>query len=175
MSNICQAKELYNNYSLMNEIRNTCTNLGTHCYIKPINTNELRAYTDKDNIIHISKGILDNFTEDEIRSIAYHEVAHLALKHPQYWQQYVDDGSYFQMSIQDISKVKHTHEYQADSFASFLLYMNHKNNNLDIALQKLVPVNYRNIETKTHPSTNSRLNHIRQYKRIYNDYNWSIE
>ena len=170
-----QASTINKKQSLMNEIRDTCYQFGTHCQVKEINTNALKAYSDNHNNIKISKGILNNFTEDEIRSIGYHELSHILLKHHNTWQNYIDNNSFYNMNIQYISNIRHMQEYQADSFASYLLYLNRHSNNLDVALQKVVPVEYRDITTKTHPSINNRINHIKQYKRIYNNYNWSIK
>ena len=161
-------------FDLIGEIKNTCVEFGTTCNVKVTNnTQQLKAYSDNDRNIKISRSMFNQLSKDEVRSVAYHEVAHLVLKHPQTWSAYVNTP--VMRNTVFVQELRHMQEYQADAYASWMLYVNQKPNELDTVLLNLVPLNRRNIQTTTHPSINNRVKHIQKYKRIYpSNYNFNI-
>lgn len=152
--------------SLIREVKNTCTQFGTCCKLQEIKVPSITAFTTPDNTITYSSGVM-RLPINKARAILYHEMAHLALKHPQTWKNIVDTNQIQTMRVNDIRGLRHMHEYQADNLTSFALSINRHENLLDVVLMDIVPENRRGISTTFHPSINNRVQHIQYYKNIY--------
>lgn len=163
----CHAMTTQEQKSLVDEIKQSCIKFNTECQVAVIPTKQYKAYSDNHSNLKISQGLLDNFTKEEVRSAAFHELSHLSLEHPTFWKKYTDKNNLVVVPVTITKPIRHMHEYQADSYASHLLYISGYPNKLDEVLMKLVPEQARNIETNTHPSINNRIRNIQRIKNYY--------
>lgn len=153
------------------EVQTTCSKNHTQCNIRLVNSDGIIASTNE-HCITISTATIKYFTKEQLRSVVYHEMAHKILRHSyqigmkreQIWDRLGRD-----MSYNEEQKIRHRVELEADSYASFLLWVNNKPNQLDKALIKLNrrAGNPADMDSLTHPSLNKRLGNIRYLKTIY--------
>lgn len=153
------------------EIQITCSRNHTQCNIRLVNSDSIIASTNE-NYITISTATIKYFTKEQLRSVAYHEMAHKILRHSyqirmkrnQIW-----DKLKREMSYNEEQKIRHRVELEADSYASLLLWLNKKPNKLDDALWTINTLSKRPVDedTLTHPSLHKRLTNIHRLKILY--------
>lgn len=156
---------------LIDEVLINCNVHHQNCSVRLIDHPREIAATNYDTIT-ISTATINLFNKEELRSVMYHELAHAVLNHSERGYAYSDrirQQLERDLTYNEMQKLRHQMENEADSYASLLLYFNNKPNKLDTALVKLGMKYKRNFDEDylTHPSTNSRLRNIRRYKILY--------
>lgn len=149
---------------VLKDVSNTCIENQRVCLFKTIKGNELNAYTDGVTIF-IYTGILERLSKDELRSILYHELAHILLQHPQRTRELLNKR--LPISMWEFKNHKVYNETEADMLATHLLLSNGYPSKLDEALIKITPAGKLNRSSITHPSTISRIKNIRKIEVIY--------
>ena len=157
--------------SIIREVENNCLFNHVKCKVKLIDSKGIVASTNYSTIT-LSMGTIKFFPKDELRSVAYHELAHALLQHSNQIGNYRDNIRYRldrDLNYKEEQGIRHRVETEADTFSSFLLYINNKPNRLDKALRRIhirsgTPAD---MDTLTHPSLNKRLSNIRRLKILY--------
>ena len=154
-----------------NEIQITCSRNHTQCNIRLVDNKSIIASTNE-SYITISTATIKYFTKEQLRSVVYHEMAHKILRHSyqigmkreQVWDRLGRD-----MNYNEEQTLRHRVELEADSYASFLLWINNKPNKLDDALWAINMLSKRPVDedTLTHPSLHKRLTNIHRLKTLY--------
>lgn len=153
------------------DVEINCILNSTKCKVNIVESERFIASTSYDNI-YISTYTIDFLSKEELRSVAYHELAHTILKHSlqiQYYRERIYHTLERELSYDEEKRIRHKVEEEADTFSCFLLWLNGRPNYLDNALIK-VNKKYKadpNKEGLTHPSLNKRLNNIQRLKRLY--------
>lgn len=153
--------------NIVNLARPVCNEHKVICTFKVIDFPRPLAYTRYNNIT-LSNKTVEILTEDELRSVVFHEVAHAVLRHSNLGQQYIASmcskkGG--QPTEQEIKSYKHKVELEADSYSTILLYQYGYTTKLPEALAKLSTKEYSE-ESISHPSDRDRINNIRNLQRI---------
>lgn len=152
--------------NIVNLARPVCNDHKLICTFKVIEFPRPLAYT-KFNNITLSNKTVEILTEDELRSVVFHEVAHAVLRHSNLGQQYVlsiyNKGR--QPTQDEIKAFRHKVELDADRYSTILLYQYGYITKLPEALAKLSNKKYSE-ESLTHPSDRDRINNIRNLQRI---------
>lgn len=152
--------------NIVNLARPVCNEHKVICTFRVIDFPRPLAYTKYNNITLSSKTV-EILTEDELRSVVFHEVAHAVLRHSNLGQQYIlsiyNQGR--QLTEQEIKAYRHKVELEADRYSTILLYQYGYTSKLPEALSKLSNKKYSE-ETLTHPSDRDRINSIRNLQGI---------
>ena len=152
--------------SIVNLARPVCYEHKIICTFRVIDFPRPLAYTKYNNIT-LSNKTVEILTEDELRSIVFHEVAHAVLRHSNLGQQYIlsiyNKGR--QPMEQEIKAYRHKVELDADRYSTILLYQYGYTTKLPEALAKLSTKKYSE-ESISHPSDRDRINNIRNLQRI---------
>ena len=152
--------------NIVNLARPVCNEHKVICTFRVIDFPRPLAYTKYNNITLSSKTV-EILTEDELRGVVFHEVAHAVLRHSTLGQQYIlsiyNKGR--QPTEQEIKAYRHKVELEADRYSTILLYQYGYTSKLPEALAKLSNKKYSE-ETLTHPSDRDRINNIRNLQRI---------
>lgn len=145
-----------------------CKHQQTPCIIKEYKSIVGNAETNY-NKISVMTNIAEPLTKDELRSVLYHEIAHVILQHSnqgiRYEQSFYEQGK--RITEQDIKYIRNKLELEADRCASYLLWRYGKPNLLDIALKKIDNPDYFYQDSVSHPSTYERLIRIQAYKKLF--------
>lgn len=149
---------------VLKDVSNTCIENQRVCLFKTIKGNELNAYTDGVTIF-IYTGILERLSKDELRSILYHELAHILLQHPQRTRVLLNKR--LPISMWEFKNHKVNNEIEADTLATHLLLSKGYPSRLDEGLLRIVPEKFIGKQTLTHPSTISRIKNIRKIEVMY--------
>lgn len=153
--------------NIVNLARPVCNEHKVICTFRVVEFPRPLAYTRYNNITLSSKTI-EILTEDELRSVVFHEVAHAILRHSNLGQQYITSiysKKGRQPTEQEIKNYRHKVELEADRYSTILLYQYGYITKLPEALAKLSTKKYSE-ETLTHPSDRDRINNIRNLQRI---------
>lgn len=152
--------------NIVNLARPVCNEHKVICTFRVIDFPRPLAYTKYNNITLSSKTV-EILTEDELRSVVFHEVAHAVLRHSTLGQQYIlsiyNKGK--QPTQDELKAYRHRVEMDADRYSTILLYQYGYTTKLPEALAKLSNKKYSE-ETLTHPSDRDRINNIRNLQRI---------
>ena len=152
--------------NIVNLARPVCNEHKVICTFKVIEFPRPLAYTKYNNIT-LSNKTVEILTEDELRSVVFHEVAHAVLRHSNLGQQYIlsiyNQGR--QPTQDEIKTYRHKVELEADRYSTILLYQYGYISKLPEALIKLSNKEYSK-ESLTHPSDRDRINNIRNLQRI---------
>lgn len=152
--------------NIVNLARPVCNEHKVICTFRVIDFPRPLAYTKYNNITLSSKTV-EILTEDELRSVVFHEVAHAVLRHSILGQQYIlsiyNKGK--QPTQDELKAYRHRAEMDADRYSTILLYQYGYTTKLPEALAKLSNKKYSE-ETLTHPSDRDRINNIRNLQRI---------
>lgn len=152
--------------NIVNLARPVCNEHKIICTFKVIEFPRPLAYTKYNNIT-LSNKTVEILTEDELRSVVFHEVAHAVLRHSNLGQQYIlsiyNQGR--QPTQDEIKAYRHKVELEADRYSTILLYQYGYTTRLPEALIKLSNKEYSE-ESLTHPSDRDRINNIRNLQRI---------
>lgn len=114
------------------------------------------AYTTMSNDIIITKGMLNYLSDNEIRSVLYHELAHVKLQHSKKLLEEVYKR-YPHNTSKDLKTFRHIQEYSADITASQMLKEDNKPNKLSQALIKILKLKQSDINSDTHPPIKQRI------------------
>lgn len=149
---------------ILNETTQLCSKFYVKCEAQLLDLDIPHARSVAGKTIQVTTGMGELLNKDEYRSVVYHELGHVALRHSMRQAIYVTNsmrnGTFDKVYW---SKMRHKHELEADKFAVLLAQFLKHNNSLDTALEKLVPVQDRNKESLYHPSTTLRILLIRHY------------
>lgn len=107
-----------------------------------------------------------------LRSIVYHEYAHILCKHSQQTKAllgYIKKNNII-ITQDDVTAYRYYQELEADKVASYLMYRDYVPNYLIEALLSVTPKENLYKRTATHPSTYDRIMRINYYGKRYNDY-----
>lgn len=152
--------------NIVNLARPVCNEHKVICTFKVIEFPRPLAYTKYNNIT-LSNKTVEILTEDELRSVVFHEVAHAVLRHSNLGQQYIlsiyNKGR--QPTQDELKAYRHKVELEADRYSTILLYQYGYISKLPEALIKLSNKEYSK-ESLTHPSDRDRINNIRNLQRI---------
>lgn len=156
---------------LIDEVKINCMVHHQKCNVFIKDSDRMVAGTSYNNIF-ISTRTIRFYTKEELRSVMYHELAHAVLNHSEQGEVYTDrirQRLGRESTYNEMQKLRHRMENEADSYASLILYLNNKPNKLDSALEKISSFYNKNRDEDflTHPSTNKRLRNIRHYKILY--------
>lgn len=156
---------------IFHEVGTYCSITRTVCNIKLVDTDKFIASANI-NTIFISRGAIEFYPKDELRSVMYHELSHRLLNHNEQlkmkredtWRRLERD-----MNYEEEQRIRHRVETEADSYASLILWLTQKPNRLDDALIRINLKSKRDpdLDSLTHPSLNKRLKNIRQLKVLY--------
>lgn len=151
---------------ITNSITPICIDHKIICTFRVIDFPRPLAYTRYNNITLSSKTV-EILTEDELRSVVFHELAHAVLRHSNLGQQYIlsiyNKGR--QPTQDEIKNYRHKVELEADRYSTILLYQYGYTTKLPEALAKLSTKKYSE-ESISHPSDRDRINNIRNLQRI---------
>lgn len=152
--------------NIVNLARPVCNEHRVICTFKVIDFPRPLAYTKYNNIT-LSNKTVEILTEDELRSVVFHEVAHAVLRHSNLGQRYITSiyNQGRQPTEQEIKAYRHKAEMDADRYSTILLYQYGYTTKLPEALTKLSNKEYSE-ESTTHPSDRDRINNIRNLQRI---------
>nr|DAL96001.1 MAG TPA: hypothetical protein [Caudoviricetes sp.] len=153
--------------SIVNLVRPVCNEHKLICTFRVIEFPRPLAYTRYNNIT-LSNKTVEILTEDELRSVVFHEVAHAVLRHSNLGQQYITSiysKKGRQPTEQEIKSYRYKVELEADRYSTILLYQYGYTTKLPEALAKLSTKKYSE-ESISHPSDRDRINNIRNLQRI---------
>lgn len=152
--------------NIVNLARPVCNEHKVICTFRVIEFPKPLAYTRYNNIT-LSNKTVEILTEDELRSVVFHEVAHAVLRHSNLGQQYILSiyNKDRQPTQDELKAYSHKAEMDADSYSALLLFQYGYANKLPEALLKLSNKKYSE-ESLTHPSDRDRINNIRNLQRI---------
>lgn len=153
--------------NIVNLARSVCNEHKVICTFRVIDFPRPLAYTRYNNIT-LSNKTVEILTEDELRSVVFHEVAHAVLRHSNLGQQYITSiysKKGRQPTEQEIKSYKYKVELEADRYSTILLYQYGYTTKLPEALAKLSTKKYSE-ESISHPSDRDRINNIRNLQRI---------
>lgn len=164
-----QSLTLTDKIRLTHELSNECLKYNTPCVVKIVNRPELNAYTTREGEIHITKAMLEQLSYEQVKAVGLHEVGHHVLKH------YERSDNYFNRAIaqpvlfkpENITKMRHKHEHEADIFATKHYIDKGEFNPLPSVLIYVRPSDSHNITTDTHPSTTKRIEIMRDFSRDF--------
>lgn len=164
------AMSLVEQVKVIKDTVDTCNKYNVACEVQVHKTNLLQATSNAQNQIKYSTAILNYLPYDEMKSVAYHEIAHLILQHPHQTQRLLFNSFRFNQPMPAYIMIEHKHsnEYQADWYASYMMKLDNVPNKLDTAIQLLTPINNYHKQSISHPSTYSRVQRIKQFKQIPN-------
>lgn len=153
--------------NIVNLARPVCNEHEVICTFRVVEFPGPLAYTRYNNIT-LSTKTVEILTEDELRSVIFHEVAHAVLRHSNLGQQYItsiysEKGR--QPTEQEIKNYRHKVELEADRYSTILLYQYGYTTKLPEALAKFSTKKYSE-ESISHPSDRDRINNIRNLQRI---------
>lgn len=153
--------------NIVNLARPVCNEHKVICTFRVIDFPRPLAYTRYNNIT-LSNKTVEILTEDELRSVVFHEVAHAVLRHSNLGQQYITSiysKKGRQPTEQEIKSYRYKVELEADRYSTILLYQYGYTTKLPEALAKLSTKKYSE-ESISHPSDRDRINNIRNLQRI---------
>lgn len=145
-----------------------CRHQQTPCIIQEYKSIIGNAETNY-NKISVMTNISEPLTKDELRSILYHEIAHVILQHSNkgiIWQQSIRNSGR-EPSKAEIKQFRNTQEFDADKFMCYLLWRYGKPNLFEQALTKIDNPDYYYKDSISHPSTYERVLRVRAYKKLY--------
>ena len=160
MQTQCYSMSLMEQFKLIYNTNKLCQENFVNCRVSVYKSNELNAYVDYQNNLKFSSSILQKLSYQEAMSVAYHEVAHLVLNHPQFFH---NNKRYLRQS-KLYYETRRQSELEADKQASYLMCIDNFDNQLDITLQKIKPKSLWDKQTNSHPSVTERVKRIQKYK-----------
>lgn len=146
------------------DTNNLCMRYNTVCLFKVISSEKLNAYTNGTTIFIFTR-LINHLNADELRSILFHEAAHILLNHRDRIISVHTSGE--AMSKFEYRLFRQGCETEADMLATHLLLSNGYPSKLDEALIKITPKGKLNYSSITHPSTINRVENIRKIEVIY--------
>lgn len=154
----CNAITLNEQIQLKSELELVCQSYKTDCNVRYIDSYIPQAYTTYHGNIVFTTGLTNYLSYQELRAVGMHEVGHRVLKHYQKIDKFLDKWNF---DLKVLQEFRNNGEYQADLFATLYFKQINQKNHLPEALIKLTAPDKLNVTTRTHPSTNSRINKIK--------------
>ena len=146
------------------ELETLCSTYQHECQVEIIDNKSPQAYATRDNKIVFTTGIIRKLTEDELKSVGYHEVGHIIFNH------YKRSDNFFNnFDFQDNRKaieMRRNHEIESDLFSAYIDFKHDKIPYLATALFKLTAPDKLSIATSSHPATAYRI----EYMYKFNNY-----
>lgn len=143
------------------ELETLCSTYQHECQVEITDNKSPQAYATRDNKVVFTTGIVRKLTEDELKSVGYHEVGHIIFNH------YKRSDNFFNnFDFQDNRKViemKRNHEIESDLFSTYIDFKHNKIPYLATALFKLVAPNELSKATDSHPATEYRIRYMYQF------------
>lgn len=137
----------------------TCSEYGISCSLKLDSNDIAQGYANADgNEVIFTKGLFDVLNYNEIKSVLYHEIGHLALRHTDRYNRTIINKN---LNSEQIDELRRQFESEADLFASMHCSKKKEKNYLIAALVRLTNGNI-GIETDSHPSVKARAKTIRK-------------
>lgn len=165
MISSAQAATLEQQQQILNEGKQLCSIYLVKCEASVVDVEGAGAFTTAKNQIFITKGLANIMNEDEFRAVVFHEVGHAVLRHSQRQASLIARASVAgKLNRKDWIAMRHSHELEADRFASYTLKVLNKPNNLDTALTKLMGTQNLDLKSDTHPTLRTRLIEIGKIK-----------
>lgn len=146
---------------LSNELETLCSMYKHECQVEVIDNKYPQAYATRDNKIVFTTGIIQKLTENELKSVGYHEVGHIIFNHYKRSDKFFDS-----FDFQDNNKaieMRRNHEIESDLFATYIEYKHGNIPYLATALFKLTSPDKLSIATDSHPATEDRIRYIYKF------------
>lgn len=161
LSNTACSLTLDEEVKLKHKLEQTCIDYNKTCEVTFSTSDNVQAFTTPYNRIIITSGLSNKLNYDEVQAIGLHEVGHVALEHCK--RHFEATYKLYPISKQQKIILYHTHEIEADLFATMIARKENMKNYLPIALEKIVSKYYRNKASSTHPSVNQRIKIMKSY------------
>ena len=146
------------------ELETLCSTYQHECQVEVIDNKYPQAYATRDNKIVFTTGIIKKLTDNELKSVGYHEVGHIIFNHYKRSDKFFDN-----FDFQDNNKaieMRRNHEIESDLFATYIEYKHNNIPYLATALFKLTSPDKLTIATSSHPATAYRI----EYMYKFNNY-----
>lgn len=146
------------------ELEATCYIYNHSCKVEVTDNKHPQAYATRDNKVIFTTGIINMLTDNELKSVGYHEVGHIIFNHYRKADRFFDNFDFQDAS--EIVEMRYNHEIEADLFSTYIDFKNHQFPKLPTALFKIVGASNLDKTSDTHPKPNDRI------KYIYKFYNY---
>lgn len=146
------------------ELETLCSIYQHECKVEVTDNKYPQAYATRDNKVVFTTGIIKMLTENELRSVGYHEVGHIIFNHYKR-----SDRFYGNFDFQDNNKaieMRRNHEIESDLFSTYIDFKRGDVPYITTALLKLTSPARMSVATDTHPSTLYRI----EYAYKFNSY-----
>ena len=143
------------------ELETLCSTYQHECQVEVIDNKYPQAYTTRDNKIVFTTGIIKRLTENELKSVGYHEVGHIIFNHYKRSDRFFDN-----FDFQDNNKaieMRRNHEIESDLFSTYIDFKHGNIPYLATALFKLTSPDKLTIATSSHPATEYRVRYMYKF------------
>lgn len=143
------------------ELETLCSMYKHECQVEVIDNKYPQAYATRDNKIVFTTGIIQKLTENELKSVGYHEVGHIIFNHYKRSDRFFDS-----FDFQDNNKaieMRRNHEIESDLFATYIEYKHNNIPYLATALFKLTSPDKLSTATDSHPATEDRIRYMYKF------------
>lgn len=161
LSNTACSLTLDEEVKLKHKLEQTCIDYNKTCEVIFSTSSNVQAFTTPYNRIIITSGLSNKLNYDEVQAIGLHEVGHVVLEHCK--RHFEATYKLYPISKQQKIILYHTHEIEADLFATMIARKENTKNCLPIALKKIVIKQKWNVVSSTHPSINQRIKIMKSY------------
>lgn len=161
LSNTACSLTLGEEVKLKRKLEQTCIDYNKTCEVTFSTSSNVQAFTTPYNRIIITSGLSNKLNYDEVQAIGLHEVGHVVLEHCK--RHFEATYKLYPISKQQKIILYHTHEIEADLFATMIARKENTKNYLPIALKKIVIKQKWNEVSSTHPSINQRIKIMKSY------------
>lgn len=144
-----------------NELETLCNIYQHKCQVEIISSEHPQAYATRDNRVKFTTEMIERLTENEIRSVGYHEVGHIIFNHYKKSDIFFDN-----FDFQDNNKaieMRRNHEIESDLFATYIDFKYSRIPYLATALFKLTSPDKLSIATSSHPATEDRVRYMYKF------------
>ena len=149
---------------LSTELETLCSMYQHECQVEVIDNRYPQAYATRDNKIVFTTGMLKKLTDNELKSVGYHEVGHIIFNHYKRSDKFFDN-----FDFQDNNKaieMRRNHEIESDLFSTYIDFKHENIPYLATALFKLTAPDKLSVATNSHPATSYRI----EYMYKFNNY-----
>lgn len=143
------------------ELETLCSTYQHECQVEVIDNKYPQAYATRDNKIVFTTGIIKKLTDNELKSVGYHEVGHIIFNHYKRSDRFFDN-----FDFQDNNKaieMRRNHEIESDLFATYIEYKHGNIPYLATALFKLTSPDKLSTATDSHPATSDRIRYMYKF------------
>lgn len=161
LSNTACSLTLDEEVKLKHKLEQTCIDYNKTCEVTFSTSSNVQAFTTPYNRIIITSGLSNKLNYDEVQAIGLHEVGHVVLEHCK--RHFEATYKLYPISKQQKIILYHTHEIEADLFATMIAKIDNTDNYLPSALKKIVIKQKWNEVSTTHPSINQRIKIMKSF------------